>query len=54
MLQLGELGAREQDPPLMRAEVHKHGVVLRAEDDAEPVLVVRHLVHVHGSGVWGS
>jgi hypothetical protein len=28
----------------MRAEVHKHGVVFHAEYDAEPVLVVRHLI----------
>ena len=44
MLQLGELGAREQDPPLVRAEVRKHGVVFHAEDDAEPVRVVRDLI----------
>src|SRR5215472_15685933 len=44
MLQLCELGAREQDPPLMRAEVHEHGVVFHGEYDAEPVLVVRHLI----------
>src|SRR5215469_7029576 len=44
MLQLGELGARQRDAPLMRAEVHDHGVVFHAEDDAEPVLVVRHLI----------
>ena len=44
MSQLGELGARERDPPVIRAEVHKHGVVFHAEDDAEPVLVVGHLI----------
>jgi len=44
MSQLGELGARERDPPLIRAEVHEHGVVFNGEDDAEPVLVVRHLI----------
>src|SRR5262249_29279185 len=44
MLQLAELGAREEDPPLIRAEVHKHGVVFYVEDDAEPVLVVGHLI----------
>src|SRR5215472_1548832 len=44
MLQLCELGAREQDPPLMRAEVHEHGVIFHGEYDAEPVLVVRHLI----------
>src|SRR5690348_7279603 len=44
MLQLGELGARERDPPLLRAEVHQHGLVFHAEDDAEPVLIVGHLI----------
>jgi hypothetical protein len=44
MLQLGELGARQLDPPLLRADVHKHGVVLDAQDDAEPARVVRHLI----------
>jgi hypothetical protein len=44
MLQLGELGARERDPPLIRAEVHEHGVVFHAEYYAEPVLVVCHLI----------
>ena len=44
MLQLGELGARQRDPPLLRAEVHKHGVVFDAQDDTEPVRVVRHLI----------
>src|SRR5215472_17475201 len=44
MLQLGELGAWQRDPPLLRTEVHEHGVVLHTEDDAEPVLVVRHLI----------
>jgi hypothetical protein len=44
MLQLGELGTWERDPPLMRAEVHKHGVVFHAKYDAEPVRIVRHLI----------
>src|SRR6516164_8083524 len=44
MLELGELGARERDTPLMRAEVHEHGVVFHSEYDAESVLVVRHLI----------
>jgi len=44
MLQLAELGARERDPPLLRAEVHEHGVVFYAEYDAEPVGVVGDLV----------
>src|SRR6516165_12224574 len=44
MLQLGELGAGERNPPLRRAEVHKHGVVFHAEYDAESVLVVGHLI----------
>src|SRR5215471_12896278 len=44
MLQLGELGAGERNPPLRRAEVHKHGMVLHAEYDAESVLVVGHLI----------
>ena len=29
---------------MIRAEVHKHGVVFYVEDDAEPVLVVGHLI----------
>jgi hypothetical protein len=29
---------------LIWAEVHEHGVVFHAEDDAEPVCVVRHLI----------
>jgi len=41
---LAELGARQRDPPLLRAEVHEHGVVFQAQDDAEPVCVVRHLI----------
>src|SRR6516165_8009117 len=44
MLQLGELGAGERNPPLRRAEVHKHGMVFHAEYDAETVLVVGHLI----------
>jgi hypothetical protein len=44
MLQLGELGARERDPPLIRAEVHEHGAVFHPEYDAEPVRIVRHLI----------
>ena len=44
MLQLRELGARDQDPPLMRAEVHEHSVVFCSEYHAEPVLIVRHLI----------
>ena len=43
-LQLGELGAGQRDPPLLRAEVHQHGVFFHAEDDAEPVLVVGDLI----------
>jgi len=44
MLQLGELGARQRDPPLLRAEVHQHGVIFHAEDDAEAVFVVGDLI----------
>ena len=44
MLELGELGARQRDPPLLRAEVDEHGVVFHAEYDAEPVLVVGYLI----------
>src|SRR5215469_5701071 len=44
MLQLGELGAGERNPPLIRAEVHKHCMVFHAEYDAESVLVVGHLI----------
>ena len=44
MLQLGELGVRERDSPLLRAEVHEHSVVLYAEYDAEPAFIVRHLI----------
>ena len=44
MLQLGELGAGERNTPLLRAEVHKYGVVVHAEYDAESVLVVGHLI----------
>src|SRR6266849_201668 len=44
MLQLAELGARQRDPPLLRAEVDEHGVVFHAEYDAEPVLVVGYLI----------
>ena len=47
VLQLGELGAGERYPPVIRTEVHEHGVVFHAEDQAEPVLVVRDLI-VHG------
>src|SRR5215471_1438498 len=52
--QLGQLGARDGDPQPLRAEVHEHGdVVFHAEDDAEAVFVVRHLI-VHGErlGRW--
>jgi len=44
MLQLGELAAWERDPTSIRAEIHEHGVIFHAEYDAEPVLVVRHLI----------
>src|SRR5215471_21472224 len=37
-LELGQLGARDRDPQLLRAEVHEDGdVVFHTEDDAEPV-----------------
>jgi len=44
MLQLGELGAGERNPPVIGVEVHKHGVVFHAEDQPEPVLVVGDLI----------
>src|SRR5712691_4897297 len=43
--ELGELGERSGDPGLLRAEVDEDGdVVLDADDPAEAVAVVRHLV----------
>src|SRR5689334_9425236 len=54
VLQLGELRAGKRDPPLLRAEVDTHGVVFHAEYDAEPVLVVGHLI-VDGERLrWGG
>ena len=53
MLELGELGARERDPPLIRAEVDEHGVVFHATDDAEPVLVMCHLIACRERLRWG-
>src|SRR5258708_18847914 len=44
MLQLGELGAGQRNPPLLRAEVDEHGVVFQAEYHAKPVLVVGYLI----------
>jgi hypothetical protein len=41
---LAKFCARKQDSPLLRAEVHEHGPVFHAEYDAEPILVVRHLI----------
>jgi len=53
MLKLGELGARERNPPLIRAEVHEYGLVFHAEDDAEPVLVMCHLIACREPLGWG-
>src|SRR6516165_4286810 len=53
MLKLGELGARERNPPLIRAEVHEYGLVFHAEDDAEPVLVMCYLVACREPLGWG-
>src|SRR6266851_3867252 len=45
MLQLRQLGAGDRDPQLLRPEVHEHRhVFLHADDGAEPVLVVGHLI----------
>src|SRR5215472_3632175 len=43
--QLEQLGAREGDARLVRAEIHEHGrLALHADDHAKAVLVVRHLI----------
>ncbi len=43
--ELGELGERSRDPGLLRAEVDEDGdIVLDADNPAEAVAVVRHLV----------
>jgi hypothetical protein len=44
-----KLGARQRHPPLLRAQVHQHGVVFHTEDDAEPAGVVGHLI---AEAVW--